>query len=213
MAFSMYSEDHDEQFPPDTSRGLDIRRYEDVQGMWCLQLQAYLRNLGLLHCPSDNIADALRTTSACAPDLRGDPRLPALSYGANTRLINAWRAPSDAQFRTAAGIPRPSLTLLFGDSTEPWVFFVACPETDARGVRWSHVGYANGPPECRYGFHGGHSGAGHERHTAGSNLAYVDGHVQYLPAERFLCRQERRGTTVVTLQRPIIAPNALTPEE
>src|SRR5262249_24082540 len=112
------------------------------------------------------------------------------------------------QFQTVAGITRPSQTLLFGDSTEPWAVDI-CPDTDPKGVRWSHVAYANGPPECKVGFHGGHSGAGQERHIAGSNLAYVDGHVQYLPADRFLCRPT--GKTVV--QRPIIFPDALTPDE
>jgi prepilin-type processing-associated H-X9-DG protein len=68
-----------------------------------------------------------------------------------------------------------------------------------------HFDVANGcePP------HGGHSGAGHERHTAGSNLCYVDGHVQYLAADRFVCH----ARLPIWWQRPLIFPDAKTPEE
>jgi prepilin-type N-terminal cleavage/methylation domain-containing protein/prepilin-type processing-associated H-X9-DG protein len=207
-AFQMYSEDYDGNFPPDYSARLSIRRAVDTQGMWYQQLQPYIHNLGVLHCPADNITDALRTTSACVPQLRSDPHLPALSYGANGVLIQAWAERDLARFRTAAGIPRPSQTLLFGDSTEPWVFHF-CPETDRHGVRWSHVAYANGPPECKGDYHGGHSGAGQERHIAGSNLAYVDGHVQYMAADRFSCRWQGK----IGRERPIIWPESLSPEE
>jgi prepilin-type N-terminal cleavage/methylation domain-containing protein/prepilin-type processing-associated H-X9-DG protein len=206
LAFTMYSEDYDGQFAPEFAT--DLSRFDDLQRMWWRQLQPYIESLTVLHCPSDNIADALRISSACNPRLRSDPRLPALSYGVNGFLVNAWRDKGLQQFRTAAGIERPSQTLLFGDSTEPWSFHI-CPETDSKGVRWSHVGYANGPPECKEGFHGGHSGAGQERHIAGSNLAYVDGHVRYMPADHFYCRV--RGGSVV--QRPIIYPGALSPDE
>jgi prepilin-type N-terminal cleavage/methylation domain-containing protein/prepilin-type processing-associated H-X9-DG protein len=211
-AFHMYSEDFDEQFPPDFSRGRGITTFEEASGMWYAQLQPYIRNLGVLHCPSDNISDALRTTSACAPWLRGDRRLPALSYGANSVLILAWYEPTFRQFQTVPSISRPAHTLLFGDSTEPWVFHF-CPDTDRSGVHWSHAAYANGPPECREDYHGGHSGEGDERHTAGSNLAYVDGHVQYMPADRFLCRVLRRGRLTFYQERPLIRPDALTPDE
>lgn len=211
-AFGMYSEDYDERFPPDFSRGEGIARVEQAQGMWYAQLQPYLRSLALLHCPSDNIRDALRTTSACAPALRGDPRLPALSYGANAVLILSWWRPEYQAFQTVSTIPRPSQTLLFGDSTEPWAFHL-CPETDRDGVRWSHVAYANGPPECHGGYHGGHSGEGQERHAKGSNIAYVDGHVHYLPSDRFFCRTERRNGRLIYRERPLIRPDALTPDE
>jgi prepilin-type N-terminal cleavage/methylation domain-containing protein/prepilin-type processing-associated H-X9-DG protein len=211
-AFAMYSEDYDERFPPDFSQGAGITRIEDAPGMWYVQLQPYIRSLAVLHCPSDNVRDALRTTSACAPELRGDPRLPALSYGANAVLILSWFHRDYQEFQTVASVPRPAQTLLFGDSTEPWAFHI-CPETDRSGVRWSHVAYANGPPECHGGYHGGHSGEGHERHTKGSNIAYVDGHVQYLASDRFLCRVERRGSRTLYWERPLIRPDALSPEE
>jgi prepilin-type N-terminal cleavage/methylation domain-containing protein/prepilin-type processing-associated H-X9-DG protein len=212
MAFHMYSEDYDQQFPPDFSRGRGITTSAEAGGMWYVQLQPYIRNMGVLHCPSDNISDALRTTSDCAPALRRDPRLPALSYGANAVLILAWYEPTYQAFQTVPSISRPSQTLLFGDSTEPWAFHF-CPDIDPNGVHWSHVAYANGPPECREDYHGGHSGAGHERHTAGSNIAYVDGHVAYMPAARFLCRPLFRGVRVYYQERPLIRPDALTPEE
>jgi prepilin-type N-terminal cleavage/methylation domain-containing protein/prepilin-type processing-associated H-X9-DG protein len=209
MAFGMYSEDDDERFPPDFALGrTNFSRFEDTQGMWFVQLQPYIRSLGILHCASDSISDALRVTSGCNPRLRSDPRLPALSYGVNMYLCSSWWVPEWSRFQTAAGISRPSETLLFGDSTEPWTVDI-CPETDSHGIRWTHVGYANGPPECRTDYHGGHSGASQERHAAGSNLAYVDGHAHYMPADRFLCRFQ--GGRVV--QRPIINPDAVSPDE
>jgi prepilin-type N-terminal cleavage/methylation domain-containing protein/prepilin-type processing-associated H-X9-DG protein len=208
VAFGLYAEDYDQQFPPDLLLGRrNPVRFEDTQGLWYVQLQPYLRSLRVLHCPSDNIADALRATSACSPALRNDPRLPALSYGVNQYLVMAWHQPAWQRLRTPAGISRPSQTLLFGDSSEPWTIGF-CPETDPHGVRWSHVAYANGPPVCREGYHGGHSGAGHERHIAGSNLAFVDGHARYMPADRFLCRIQ--GEHLV--QRPIIWPDAVSPD-
>jgi prepilin-type N-terminal cleavage/methylation domain-containing protein/prepilin-type processing-associated H-X9-DG protein len=212
LAFKMYSEDFDEQFPPDFSRGEGIGFRGDANGMWYVQIQPYIRNLGVLHCPSDNISDAFRTSSGCAPALRGDPTLPSLSYGANAVLILSWYDRRYTQFQTVASIPRPAQTLLFADSTEPWAFHI-CPETDANGVRWSHVAYANGPPECEGGYHGGHSESRHERHTKGSNLAYVDGHVQYMTSDRFLCRVERIAGQTVYIERPIIRPDAVLPEE
>jgi prepilin-type N-terminal cleavage/methylation domain-containing protein/prepilin-type processing-associated H-X9-DG protein len=206
LAFGMYSEDYNERFPPEFVQSWS--RFEDIQKMWFFQLQPYIRSLKILHCPSDNITDALRVTSGCNPGLRSDPRIPALSYGVNGYLVNSWSDPNLRKFQTAAGIPRPSETLLFGDSSEPWTVEI-CPETDKHGVHWSHVGYANGPPECRGDYHGGHSGAGHERHTAGSNLAYVDGHIHYMAGDRFVCRINSKKV----VQRPIIWPDAQSPDD
>jgi prepilin-type N-terminal cleavage/methylation domain-containing protein len=213
-AFKLYIQDYDEQFP--AGNGPDeIRQASDAWGMWYQQIQPYLRNLAVLHCPSDNISDALRATSPCAAEARNAPDLPALSYGANIFLIGAWSTPPWNPFRSLAGISRPSQTLLVGDCTEP-LLWRACPETDRKGVRWSHIVYANGPPECNrtggshWGYHGGHSGAGHERHIAGSNLGYVDGHMQYFAADRLVCHLKVPTTY---WQRPIIFPDAKTPEE
>jgi prepilin-type N-terminal cleavage/methylation domain-containing protein/prepilin-type processing-associated H-X9-DG protein len=213
MALKLYVQDYDERFPAQYATSDEIHQVSDAQGMWYQQIQPYLRSLAVLHCPSDNIPDALRATSPCAAEARNDPGLPALSYGVNGVLGDVGD-PTLRQFHTVAGIPRPSLTLLVADCTELWTF-QACPETDRKGVRWSHFAYANGPPSCNrmggshFGPHGGHSGAGHERHIAGSNLCYVDGHVQYLAADRIVCRVR----LPIWWQRPLIFPDAKTPEE
>jgi prepilin-type N-terminal cleavage/methylation domain-containing protein len=208
LAFDMYADDFDEHIPPDYSAKLEIRRAIDAKGMWYQQLQPYLRSLELLHCPSDNVNDARRTHSNCAPKLNTDPSLPPLSYGANTFLVNAWAVKEWAQYRSRPSIPRPSQTLLFADATEPWLWSF-CPDRDRNGRHWSHIAYANGPPECRGDFHGGHSGTNHERHIAGSILCYVDGHAAYMPANRFTCRPS--GKTMV--ERPLIWPESIPPEE
>jgi prepilin-type N-terminal cleavage/methylation domain-containing protein/prepilin-type processing-associated H-X9-DG protein len=214
MAFKLYLQDYDEHFPADADLSDEIHQASDARGVWFQQIQPYLRSLDVLHCPSDNVSDALRATSPCAAEARNAPGLPALSYGANLFLPLAWNNPPWSQFRTVAGIPRPSQTVLVGDCTEP-LLYQPCPETDRKGVRWSHIAYANGPPACNrtgsshWGPHGGHSGAGHERHIAGSNLGYLDGHVQYLAADRFVCHVR----LPIYWQRPIIWPDSKRPEE
>ena len=52
---------------------------------------------------------------------------------------------------------------------------------------------------------------GEERHTNGSNVAFCDGHVQFIPADRFLDRKEVRDGFGVRVQYPIFIPTAVPP--
>jgi prepilin-type processing-associated H-X9-DG protein len=201
----LYFEDYDQTFP---ANGVShVTGVSDIEKLWIRQIQPYLKNNGVLHCPSDNVRNAARSFSAAIPEVHDQPGLPSLSYGANWDMMSAaLYGRSEAKI---VSILHASQTLLVADCTEPWAFGPIY--TDSQGVRWSHIAYANGPPVAVSPtvMHGGRSGVGHERHTDGTNIAYMDGHVKYMRADAFESRTERRDGRTVVIQRPIIAPDAL----
>jgi prepilin-type N-terminal cleavage/methylation domain-containing protein len=210
VAFTQYCADYDQTFPG--SRVTEVHTLADVDQLWFWQIHPYLRDSVLLHCPADNVTDARRALSAALPEAYADPDLPALSYGANWDMT--WAAGQGNPLGKVAALQYPSQTLLAADGTEPWAFGPVY--TDRNGVRWSHTAYANGPPEAdppSLYYHGGRSGMGHERHGAGSFVAFFDGHVALIPADHFTCRlapmpgSNRR----VSVQWPIISPDAIPP--
>jgi prepilin-type processing-associated H-X9-DG protein len=157
------------------------------------------------------VRNAQRTFSNGLPEEHDRPGLPALSYGANWDMMSA--AKDGRPEAKLASIRYSSQMLLVADCTEPWAFGPVY--VDGRGVRWSHIAYANGPPEYKPFLiqHGGRSGAGHERHGDGSNIAYMDGHVGFLRADAFVNRPEYPNSQVPQVQRPIISPWGVPPEE
>lgn len=206
--FLLYFQDYDETFP---ANGVShVTGVTDIEKLWIRQIQPYLKNNGVLHCPSDNVRNASRSFSAAVPEVHDQPGLPALSYGANWDMMSAALYGRPEAKITA--VKYASQTLLVADCTEPWAFGPVY--TDSHGVRWSHIAYANGPPIAVSPtvMHGGRSGVGHERHQDGTNIAYLDGHVRYLRADAFVSRTEKRDGRTVTIQRPIIAPGALPPD-
>jgi prepilin-type N-terminal cleavage/methylation domain-containing protein/prepilin-type processing-associated H-X9-DG protein len=208
MGFTQYFQDYDETFP---ANGVThVESVDDVHRLWFNQIQPYVKDNGVLHCPADNVTNAQRTFSDALPDHQNDAGLPSLSYGANWDMMSA--ATYGRPEAKIAAIQYASQTLLVSDCTEPWAFGPVY--TDSSGVRWSHIAYANGPPVAVSNtvFHGGRSGRGHERHGAGSNIAYMDGHVRFLRADAFVNRSEERNGQIVTVQRPIMAPDGVPPD-
>lgn len=205
MGFTAYFQDYDETFPANGVWHLEA--VDDVKKLWFNQIEPYVKDNGVLHCPADNVKNAQRTFSDALPDHQNDPGLPALSYGANWDMMSAaYYGQPEAKIAT---IGYPSQTLLVSDCTEPWAFGPVY--TDAQGVRWSHIAYANGPPVAvSYTvLHGGRSGLGHERHGDGSNVAFMDGHVRFLHASAFVNRTEERDGQTVPVQRPIVSPDGV----
>jgi len=214
MGFTQYFQDYDETFP---ANGVyEVATIADIDKLWYRQIQPYVKNYGVLHCPSDNVTNAQRTLSNALPADHNLPGLPALSYGANWDMMSA--AYSGRPEAKIATIQYASQMLLVADCTEPWAFGPVytdgqCLPT-ATGVRWSHIAYANGPPVA-YSFtpcHGGRSGMGHERHGDGSNIAFFDGHVRFLRADAFVSRVRRQDDRDIPVQRPIMAPNGEPPD-
>ena len=210
MGFTAYFQDYDETFPANGVLS-HLDTVEDVKKLWFNQIEPYVKDNGVLHCPADNVTNAKRTFSDALPDHQNDPGLPALSYGANWDMMSAaYYGEPQAKI---ASIGYASQMLLVSDCTEPWAFGPVY--TDGQGVRWSHIAYANGQPVAVSNTvcHGGRSGMGHERHGDGSNIAFMDGHVRFLRADAFVSEIEERDGHTVPVQRPIMAPDGVPPEE
>jgi prepilin-type N-terminal cleavage/methylation domain-containing protein/prepilin-type processing-associated H-X9-DG protein len=209
--FTLYFQDYDGTFPPNGV--VSLSAVEDFEKLWIYQIQPYMKNNAVLHCPADNVRNARRTLSDALPSEHDRPGLPALSYGANWAMLGA--ATYGRPEAKIATVLHPAETLLVCDCTEPWAFGPVY--TDSRGVRWSPIAYANGPPSAlaftMLAPHGGRSGMDHERHSDGSNIAYLDCHVHFLRADAFVSRTKNQDGRTVAIQRPLLAPAGEPPEE
>jgi prepilin-type N-terminal cleavage/methylation domain-containing protein/prepilin-type processing-associated H-X9-DG protein len=212
LAFRMYADDYDGAWPLMSLKdrpSVAPRTLEELQEEWFWRpIQTYLRNFGVLHCPSDSVTNARRGVGTTLMSMENDPRIPRLSYG-----VNAWLAgitgDNSLPGTVDAAIPYPAQTALLADCVI-W-FFTCVMETNKQGQRTSIIAYANAirPTDtfdpCNFGH------PGEERHVDGSHVVFVDGHVRFLGAGQFLQRKEVRDGVGVLVQHPIVRPSAVPP--
>jgi prepilin-type N-terminal cleavage/methylation domain-containing protein/prepilin-type processing-associated H-X9-DG protein len=212
LAFKMYSDDYDGYSPLSTVKGsaLAPRNWEELEEEWFMRpLYAYIKNKEVLHCPADNVTNGDRATGAELLSIANDPRIPRLSYGINMNLTGLIGR-SEYTAQTEMTLPYPAQTAWAADCALS-VFSCVIDKTN-KVPRYSSIAYANAirPRDlvniCQLGV------PGEERHLNGSNVLFVDSHVQFIQADRFLERKEVRDGFGVTVQWPILKASAVPPQ-
>ncbi len=184
MAIHEYMQDWEGGLPEFYQAGSSPEQW--VSFRWFGHIMPYLKDREILHCPADPIRNGLRAVDDARKRWADLPVLPALSYG-----FNFW-----LQQSRETTIALPADTVLLGDGA-----WLQC--LDARPVggtaNSSCYAYANGTRAAsknltRVGQ------AGEERHGNGSNIAFFDGHVRFIPADQF--RKRRQG--VACAEYPLV---------
>ena len=156
MAVSIYQQPYDETMP------LSFADYDPANGTfepakgekgWAQAIQPQVQNTQVFGCPNDGSG------------ITSDPATSFTDYAYNRAL--GYVSPSIGP-RTLADIKRPELTILFCES-EPGDASNAIPQS------LNHSGLLTGAAAV--------TGAKLARHLGGSNLAFVDGHVKFYPAD------------------------------
>jgi prepilin-type N-terminal cleavage/methylation domain-containing protein/prepilin-type processing-associated H-X9-DG protein len=212
LAFQMYGDDHDGKTPISrayTASSLAARTFAELEGHWFMRpLRGYLKSPQVLHCPADVVTNGDRAAGTELLSIADDPRIPALSYGINLHLAGLEGTPAFPGYNETT-LPYPAATAMIADCAV-W-FFECVVHRERNGALYSSVAYANAirPREavwnCLIGV------PGEERHGTGSNVAFVDGHVQFIPANRFLDRKEVRDGVGYRVQYPLFDPKAVPP--
>ena len=173
MAIQQYAQDWDGGMPEFREGGATPAQWLSFR--WYGHILPYLKSPAILHCPDDSVQNGLRAMSF-HPEWLGYPGIPHLSYG-----FNFWLQQSPETL-----VDRAADTLLVADSSA-----LQCADAllILGGQSFSCYAFANGtdPLDVESPLTGH---PGQERH-GGSNVAFCDGHVRFIPAARF--RKRRRG--------------------
>jgi prepilin-type N-terminal cleavage/methylation domain-containing protein/prepilin-type processing-associated H-X9-DG protein len=160
LAFQMYSQDYDEDFP--------LNRSEDwnnkiTYGNWKHLTQPYIKNYNIFRCPTNPAAQVLDELSTYGqPGGYGLPLAPGLPYTYRGYFYYDpfWIVQNGVY--ASPSLQYPAGTILLGEDKDvfpdygPWIAFV--PNWGLSGANW---------------------GAKHRGNDRGSNLAFADGHVKY----------------------------------
>jgi len=185
MAIQQYVQDWDGGLPEFRQPGTTPEQW--LRFRWYGHILPYLKSPAILHCPEDPVNDGLRAMSF-HPEWLGYPGIPHLSYG-----FNFWLQESQ---ETVVG--RSAETLLVADSAA-----LQCGDALLvfGGQPFSCFAFANGtaPLDVESPLTGH---PGQERHLGGSNVAFCDGHVRFIPAAQF--RKRRVGRDC--FEYPLVEP-------
>jgi len=193
LAILMYTQDNDEMFP-----GWRTRCWSGGESHppWHAVIQPYMKSVQALECPSANHRAYFW---ACWPEARAAGwTAPGLSYGFNERMSHALsEGPGRCRCPRAkkmTGWRKPAQTLLVADSKCGMVWDarpngilhrVAWPEADNRTICMCRglIPPADQLPK-------------YTRHSGGSNIGFLDGHVKWFKAENI--RVIRHGGSIAT---------------
>lgn len=176
MAIHQYMQDWDGGLPEFREGGATPEQWLSFR--WYGHILPYLKNQAILHCPSDNIDNGLRAMSF-HPEWVNLPGVPHLSYGYNFWLQQSRETTVDEAAETL--LVADSAALQCGDA----LLIVG-------GMPTSCYAFANGtePLDVESPLTGY---PGQERHSGGSNVAFFDGHVRFIPAAQFRKRRQGRA--------------------
>ena len=185
MAIHQYMQDWDGGLPEFNAGGATVEEWLSFR--WYGHILPYLKSQAVLHCPDDSLDNGFRAVSF-HPEWTNLPGVPHLSYGYNFWLQQTRETVVDG----AAD------TLLVADSAA-----LQCADALrlVGGVPTSCYAFANGtqPLDVQSPLTGY---PGQERHSGGSNVAFFDGHVKFIPAARF--RKQWQGPSC--REYPLVQP-------
>ncbi|MEJ5253248.1 MAG: DUF1559 domain-containing protein [Armatimonadota bacterium] len=168
LAWHMYVTDYEETLP--------LYWYGTAIGYWHAVLLPYMKNRGILVCPSASIVAG--SGEFCDPRVTGVPPESSAwwgsgSYGYNYYYLGPGFTTPDGSVMTMGAIDRPAETVAITEITK-----VVNPGSTYPGALWLTPVYWNtcaGPPGSALF---GQQIA--ERHNNGNNVVFCDGHAKWL---------------------------------
>ena len=210
LAQQMYIQDYDEQFSYwDWGKypGQDSWATPNGMGWWMNQTQPYIKNTGVLACPSDTRPDGQANGWGYAIKVGTNP----VQYYRSSYGISEWLVSIDNSTRRLAAIPAPANTTMYADAVGPLF-----NDWDDCGGNWPYgftrVWYANYDAWGPWGSEQNYDqNKKYARHGEGNVIAYVDGHAGYLPNRAWNMEKNPNGVCPADgkHEKPLVYPNHL----